>query len=91
MRIALIHVQMISAGPMLAAFGRRWPDADIVNVLDEALFTSKERGQDHVLERFLAIAEYAARAPVDGILFTCSAFGAAIEAAQRALAPMPVL
>ncbi|QIG97673.2 aspartate/glutamate racemase family protein [Bradyrhizobium sp. 6(2017)] len=91
MRIALIHIQMISAAPMLAAFERHWPEAEVFNVLDEDLFLSRERGHDHVSERFLSVASYAVRAPANGILFTCSAFGRAIEATQRMLAPVPVL
>lgn len=91
MRIALVHVQMVSAPAMEAAFAEGWPEAEVVNVLDEALFTARARGDAHVRERFLAIARYVAGTPVDGVLFTCSAFGAAIEAVQRALAPLPVM
>ncbi len=91
MRTALVHVQMVSAPAMEAAFSEGWPDAEIVNVLDEALFTARARGDAYVRERFLAVARYVADTPVDGILFTCSAFGAAIEAVQRLLAPLPVL
>ena len=89
MVIALIHVQMVSAPAMNAAFAEAWPEATVVNVLDEALFTAPSRGPAHVQERFLAIARYAAAAPVEGIVFTCSAFGRAIEVVQRALAPLP--
>jgi len=91
MRIAMIHVQMISAGPMLAAFRQSWPEAEVTSILDEALFTAPARGPAHVMERFSAITRYAAEEPVDGILFTCSAFGAAIDAARHALSPLPVL
>ncbi len=91
MRIALIHIQMVSAGPMLDAFGRCWPDAEITNLLDEGLFASPARGATYVVERFKSLARYAADAPADAILFTCSAFGPAIVAARDAIAPIPVL
>ena len=91
MLIALIHIQMVSAPAMAAAFAEGWPEAEVVSVLDEALFTAPSRGADYVRDRFMAIALYVAGTPVDGILFTCSAFGEAIEAAQRTLAPLPVL
>lgn len=91
MHIALIHIQMISAGPMLDAFRRSWPEARVTNLLDEGLFTSPARSDAYVIERFKALASYAAAAPADGILFTCSAFGGAIEAARDTLAPIPVL
>lgn len=91
MLIALIHVQMVSAPAMNEAFAAGWPAARVINILDEALFTAPDRGPAYVAARFLAIARYAAGTPVDGIVFTCSAFGSAIGAVQLALAPLPVL
>lgn len=91
MRIALIHIQTISAAPIVAAFADQWPGADIFNILDEALFTAPVKGDAYVQERFIALARYAADTPVDAILFTCSAFGTAIEAAGSAVSPIPVL
>ena len=57
---------------------------------------SVDRQRDGVLtpkmtERFQTLAQYAVGVGVDGILFTCSAFGPAIEAVQKKLAPLPVL
>ena len=43
-----------------------------------------------MVERFIDLAQYAKRAGCEGILFTCSAFGEAIEAASAAVA-MPTL
>ena len=42
-------------------------------------------------ERFQRLGRYAAGTGADAILFTCSAFGACIEAVAREHAPMPVL
>ncbi|WP_426954471.1 aspartate/glutamate racemase family protein [Muricoccus radiodurans] len=94
MRIALIHGLRHSPPPIEAAFARLWPEAALMNLLDDSL--SADRARDGALtpamtERFLTLARYAASTGADGILFTCSAFGPCIEACARALAPMPVL
>ena len=94
MRIALIHALKHSMAPVEAAFGRLWPDAALMNLLDDSL--SADLARDGVLTpamttRFLALGRYAASTGADGILFTCSAFGPCIEAVARDLAPKPVL
>lgn len=43
-----------------------------------------------MIERFLTLGRYARAAGAYAILFTCSAFGPAIEAVARDLAPLPV-
>ena len=94
MRIALIHALKHSIAPIEAAFARLWPDARLMNLLDDSL--SADLARDGRLtaamtERFLALGRYAVSAGADAILFTCSAFGPCIEAVARAHAPMPVL
>jgi hypothetical protein len=94
MRIALIHALRHSPPPVMAAFARLWPEAQLVNLLDDSL--SADLTRDGALTaamtgRFLDLAHYARRTGADGILFTCSAFGPCIEACQAALAPLPVL
>ena len=94
MRIALIHALRHSPPPVEAAFARLWPEATLMNLLDDSL--SADLARDGALtprmtERFLALARYAAGTGAAGILFTCSAFGPCIEAVARDLAPMPVL
>jgi len=94
MRIALIHALTHSMPPIVAAFARLWPEARLVNLLDDSL--SADLARDGTLtpamtDRFLTLARYSARNGADAILFTCSAFGPCIDACASALAPMPVL
>ena len=94
MRIALIHALKHSIVPIEAAFAKLWPDARLMNLLDDSLSADLARDgglSDAMTERFLALGRYAAGTGSDAILFTCSAFGPCIEAVARAQAPMPVL
>lgn len=94
MRIALIHALKHSIAPVEASFARLWPDARLMNLLDDSLSADLARDgrlTDAMTGRFLSLARYAAGTGADAILFTCSAFGPCIEAVARAQAPMPVL
>lgn len=82
-RIALIHAVQVAMGPIAAAFAELWPEARLVNILDDSL--SPDRARDGTLtpamsQRIAALADYATASGADGILYTCSAFGPAIEA-----------
>jgi Asp/Glu/hydantoin racemase len=93
MRIALIHATPVAIEPIRAAFKAGWPEAETVNILDDSL--SGDRARDAELtsamyERFRTLADYAVSHGADGILFTCSAFGEAIEAAAQ-MHPIPIL
>jgi Asp/Glu/hydantoin racemase len=93
-RIALIHALKHSVAPIEAAFARLWPQARLMNLLDDSLSADLARDgalTEAMTERFLALGDYAAATKADAILFTCSAFGPCIEAVARAHAPMPVL
>jgi Asp/Glu/hydantoin racemase len=92
-RIALIHAVTVAMEPVHEAFRRLWPEAECCNILDDSLSLDRER--DGVLtaamrRRIGDLAAYAAAIGADGILFTCSAFGDAIEAAAGR-SPIPVL
>ena len=94
MRITLIHALKHSIVPIEASFARLWPDATLMNLVDDSL--SADLARDGRLtvamtDRFLALGRYATSTGADAILFTCSAFGPCIEAVARELAPMPVL
>ena len=86
-RIALIHATALAMRPVHAAFQRHWPEAHCMNLLDDSLSGDRAnagRLTDAMVQRFVDLASYAQRTGCGGILFTCSAFGAAIEAAARA-------
>jgi Asp/Glu/hydantoin racemase len=94
MRIALVHALKHSIVPIEASFAKLWPDAGLMNLLDDSLSADLARDgrlTDAMTERFLELGRYVASTGADAILFTCSAFGPCIEAVARARAPMPVL
>jgi hypothetical protein len=94
MRIALIHALRHSPPPIEAAFARAWPEARLMNLLDDSLSADLARDGSltpEMTERFLNLSRYAAGTGADGILFTCSAFGPCIEAVAGERSPMPVL
>ena len=94
MRIALIHALQHSLSPIAASFARLWPEAELMNLLDDSLSAdlAREGGLTRgMTERFLKLGRYATGTGADAILFTCSAFGPCIEAVARAERPIPVL
>lgn len=94
MRIALIHALRHSPPPIEAAFRRAWPEAGLMNLLDDSLSADLAREGSltpGMTERFLTLSRYAMATGADGILFTCSAFGPCIEAVAGEQAPKPVL
>jgi hypothetical protein len=94
MRIALIHALRHSPPPIEAAFARAWPEATLMNLLDDSLSADLAREGSltpAMTERFLTLGRYAAGTGADGILFTCSAFGPCIDAVRWDRGPIPVL
>ena len=92
-RIALIHATPAAVDPIRAAFAEAWPEPDLVNLLDDSL--SRDRAltpelTDGIYGRFDALGAYSMAIGADAILFTCSAFGPAIERVARAVT-IPVL
>ena len=92
-RIALIHAVTPAIAPVQEALARQWPQAESVNILDDSLSLDRERDGDltaAMAARIGALARYAAGIGAAGILYTCSAFGPAIESAAADLS-IPVL
>jgi Asp/Glu/hydantoin racemase len=92
-RIFLIHATPLSMAPIADAFRRLWPEPQLLNLLDDSL--SKDMAASGMVtaelkERFLSLTHYAVGAGADAILFTCSAFGEAIDACKEAVT-IPVL
>jgi hypothetical protein len=87
-RIALIHATALAVDPIAQAFSRHWPQARRMNLLDDSLSVDRaEAGSltPAMVQRFIDLASYAKGTGCDAILFTCSAFGPAIEAAGEAV------
>lgn len=94
MRITLIHALKHSIVPIEDSFARLWPDAILMNLVDDSLSADLARdGQltAAMTDRFLSLGRYSVSTGANAILFTCSAFGPCIEAVAREHAPMPVL
>jgi Asp/Glu/hydantoin racemase len=89
-RIVLLHATPVAMAPIQSAFAELWPEAEIVNLLDDGLSLDRARETDlseAMIERFVDFGRYGHRMGADGILVTCSAFGPAID---RMIAELPV-
>ncbi|QJP15812.1 arylsulfatase [Starkeya sp. ORNL1] len=85
-RIALIHATPVAMAPIQAAFAADWPEAELTNLLDDSLSIDRARSKEmtpELTDRIVDLARHARRTGADAILYTCSAFGAAIDQAAR--------
>ena len=92
-RIVLIHAVTAAIQPILDAFKKGWPEAEVSNLLDDGLTgaLSREGGlTPPIVQRICDLATYAAGIGADGILFTCSAFTPAMDVARQRVT-IPVL
>lgn len=93
LRIGLIHATSLAMAPIEQAFERLWPDAQRMNLLDDQLSVDlAARGSVDAFMggRIARLAVYARDCGARGILFTCSSFGPAIDAAAE-LTGLPTL
>lgn len=92
-RLALIHATRLAIDPILSACESAWPQVEPVSILDESLAIDRSK-DTHLTEelsnRIIALSQHAEGLGSDGVLFTCSAFGQAIEKAALSCA-VPVL
>ncbi|WP_299637592.1 aspartate/glutamate racemase family protein [uncultured Ruegeria sp.] len=84
-RIALIHATKVAIDPIEDAADKLWPEAEMISILEEGLSVDRAKSVElsaDLLRRIIDLSRYAEAAEADGVLFTCSAFGVAIERAN---------
>ncbi len=90
--IGVVHATRVAVSPIEAAFENHWPEAEVVQLIDESLARDLDRiGHltTEINERVERLATFAHRGGAQAILFSCSAFGPAIETAgARLLVPV---
>ncbi|RDV00600.1 aspartate/glutamate racemase family protein [Trinickia dinghuensis] len=85
-RIGLIHATALAMAPIAESFARLWPEAMLHHVLDESLTADLAAAGGRIeamTPRVASLARYVVDAGAGGVLFTCSAFGPAIEVARE--------
>jgi hypothetical protein len=92
-RIFLVHPYFPTTGPIHAAFKRDWPEAEILNLLDESLYADVPADgtlSPALFERVAVILRHCENSGAEAIVFTGTTFGPAIEAPSRDM-KIPVL
>ncbi|HKU72053.1 MAG TPA: aspartate/glutamate racemase family protein [Burkholderiales bacterium] len=92
-RIALVHAMPVAIDPVATVFRELWPQAQTTNLLEDSLAPDLAAAGSitpAIVDRIVALAQYGERCGANAVLFTCSAFGTAIEAAKQAV-KVPVL
>jgi Asp/Glu/hydantoin racemase len=92
-RIALVHAMQVAVDPVVDAFRQLWPLARVTSLLDDSLAPDLAAAGSitpAITRRFVDLARYCEGCGADALLYTCSAFGTAIDEAKRAVR-IPVL
>ena len=92
-RIVLVHAYRHSMAPIDEVFRVGWPEAEIVNILDESLYS--DAAPDGTLApsvhgRLKSLFQHCILSGAKAIVFTGSTFGPAVDDARRDI-PVPVL
>lgn len=92
-RLALIHATRVAIEPIETAARAHWPDVETITILEEGLSVDRAGSDgltDDLTRRIRDLSSYAEASSADGILFTCSAFGSAIDSAN-AQSSVPIM
>jgi len=83
-RIGLIHALEESEEPIRQSFQKLWPNVILNEYSDFQLSIDRANGLDEsrIRSRIIDLGQLAVNDHVDAILYTCSAFGDAIDAAK---------
>jgi Asp/Glu/hydantoin racemase len=92
-RVFLVHPTPLAMAPIDEAFKTLWPQAQTINVLDESLYN--DIPQDGTLapgiyDRVASLLRHCELSGADGILFSGSTFGPAVDKARIGMC-VPVL
>jgi Asp/Glu/hydantoin racemase len=92
-RIFLVHPTMLAMPPIDQAFKTKWPQAQTINLVDESLYA--DLPQDGTLapavyDRLASLFRHCELSGADGIVFTGSTFGPAVETTRTSVG-VPVL
>jgi Asp/Glu/hydantoin racemase len=92
-RVFLVHPTPLAMAPIDEAFKTLWPQAQTINVLDESLYA--DIPQDGTLapaiyDRVTSLLRHCELSGADGILFSGSTFGPAVDKARAGMR-VPVL
>jgi hypothetical protein len=92
-RIYLLHAYRHSMAPCEEAFQRLWPEAEAVRLLDEGLYADARPDgtlPDNIVPRLASLLGHCVLSGAQGIVFTGSTFGPAVEAAGQGIS-VPLL
>jgi len=84
-RIFLVHPTPLAMRPVEHAFKTLWPDAQVVNLLDESLYADVGVNGElapALYQRVANLLWHCEASGADGIVFSGSTFGPAVEAAS---------
>ena len=85
-RIFLVHPTLLAMPPVDEAFKTLWPDAKTINVLDESLYNDIPQDgtlAPEIYERSTNLFRHCELSGADGIVFSGSTFGPAVEEARK--------
>ncbi|WP_413700613.1 aspartate/glutamate racemase family protein [Psychromonas sp. KJ10-10] len=81
-KIVLIHAVQVAIQPIVDAFNEHWPEAELIHLWDQTLSIERAKTDhinDFLYQRIDALYDLAKCSGGDAIMFTCSAFGEAID------------
>ena len=80
MRVVMIHALGESIPPVRMAFGEVFPEAEVINLLDEGLLIDfKDKLTPTLLRRMGTLVTYSAEHGADAIGLACSVYAPAVE------------